>query len=449
MRILIKEGFIISPADNLEAKKDILIEEGKFLSIEEKIEDNKADKVILAKGKIVLPGLIDLHVHLREPGREDKETIFTGTLSSAKGGFTKILAMPNTEPPIDSSQNVRWLREIIKKDAWVDVLISSCITLKREGRELVNLEELKKEGVVAITDDGSSVNDHQLLLQALKEAKRLGLLAILHCEDKQLSDKGLVNLGIISTRLGLRGIPTEAEYKRIERDIKLAQEADTSVHITHVSCKESVEIIAKAKKKGVRVTCDTAPHYFALSEDELLDFDANKKINPPLRTKEDVLAIKEAIKGGIIDCIASDHAPHTEHEKEIEFENACFGTIGLETSLAVAIKELIEPKIISWQKLVELFYVKPAKILNLDKETFKANKTATLIVLNPNKEWTVKKEDFLSRSKNSAFLGKTLKGRVEYTIYKGKIIYAECSDSSVPKDQHHDTSGIPKVCFEK
>jgi len=424
MRLIIKEGFIVDPINNFKGNADILIEGGKIKRIDKKIEE-KADKVIQAKDKVILPGLIDLHVHLRQPGREDKETIFTGTKASAKGGITTVLAMPNTEPPIDSQENLKLLKEIIKRDAQVEVLPSATITLKREGKKLVDLKSLKEEGVFVFTDDGSSIDDEDLMLQAMLTAKKENVLLFLHCEDKNLSGKGVVNLGVISTRLGLRGIPKEAEYKRIERDLKLAKDTDCPIHITHISCKESVELIAQAKRKGIRVSCDTCPHYFSLTEDDLLDFDTNKKINPPLRTKEDVLVIKQALKEGIIDCIASDHAPHTEHEKEIEFENAEFGTIGLETELSVAITELIETGIIDWQKLAELFCRNPAKILGIDRGSLTLDKEANLVILDPQKYWTVKKEDFLSRSKNSAFLDKTLKGKVEYTIYKGNIIYEE------------------------
>ena len=424
MRLIIKEGFIVDPINNFKGNADILIEGGKIKRIDKKIEE-KADKVIQAKDKVILPGLIDLHVHLRQPGREDKETIFTGTKASAKGGITTVLAMPNTEPPIDSQENLKLLKEIIKRDAQVEVLPSATITLKREGKKLVDLKSLKEEGVFVFTDDGSSIDDEDLMLQAMLTAKKENVLLFLHCEDKNLSGKGVVNLGVISTRLGLRGIPKEAEYKRIERDLKLAKDTDCPIHITHISCKESVELIAQAKRKGIRVSCDTCPHYFSLTEDDLLDFDTNKKINPPLRTKEDVLVIKQALKEGIIDCITSDHAPHTEHEKEIEFENAEFGTIGLETELSVAITELIETGIIDWQKLAELFCRNPAKILGIDRGSLTLDKEANLVILDPQKYWTVKKEDFLSRSKNSAFLDKTLKGKVEYTIYKGNIIYEE------------------------
>ncbi|MCM8792604.1 MAG: dihydroorotase [Candidatus Omnitrophica bacterium] len=424
MRLIIRNSRVIDPLNNIDGIFDILIENGIISKISKEAKD-RFDKVIDATNRITLPGLIDIHVHLREPGREDKETILSGTHAAAKGGITTILAMPNTDPPIDSVEKVRLVKEIIEKNAKIEVLISSAITLRREGKELVDMTRLKKEGIVAITDDGSSVDDPQLMRQAMLEAKKKNILVMLHCEDKSLSLKGVMNLGFISTCLGLRGIPKEAEFKRIERDLNLAKETDARIHITHISCKESVELIRKAKKEGLSLTCDTAPHYFSLTEEDLLDFDANKKVNPPLRTKEDVSAIKQAIREGVIDCIASDHAPHTEHEKEIEFENAEFGTIGLETELAVAITELIEPGIISWKELVRLFCVNPSYILGIEKRSLSPGKEANIIILDPQKEWIVKKEDFLSRSKNSAFLGKKLKGKVECTIYKGRIVFAQ------------------------
>ncbi|MCM8782973.1 MAG: dihydroorotase [Candidatus Omnitrophica bacterium] len=424
MKLLIKNIRLIDHLNNIDGIQDILIEDSKISKIHHQIKDS-VDMVIDAKEKIALPGIIDIHVHLREPGREDKETILSATQAAAKGGITTLLAMPNTEPPIDSLDKIRWIKEMIKKSARIEVLISSTITLRREGKELVDIPGLKREEVKVITDDGSSLEDESLMQEAMQIAKKEDILVMLHCEDKSLSLKGVMNLGFISTCLGLRGIPKEAEFKRIERELKLARETSARIHITHISCKESVDLIAKAKKEGLAVSCDTAPHYFSLTEEELLDFDTNKKINPPLRTREDVAAIKQAIKEGIIDCIASDHAPHTEHEKEIEFEHAEFGTIGLETELAVAITELVEPGIISWQDLVRLFCINPSRILGIDRGSLSPGKEANLVILDPQKEWIVKKEDFLGRSKNSAFLGRRLKGRVEYTIYKGNIVYAE------------------------
>jgi dihydroorotase len=276
--------------------------------------------------------------------------------------------------------------------------------------------------VIAISDDGRSLDDEKLLTDALKKAKKNNMLTICHCEDKSLSNQGVVNLGIVSTMLGLRGISKESEYKRVERDIKLAEKSDAPIHIAHVSCRESLDMIDRAKKRGVRLTCETAPHYFTLDQDALLGYNTNLKINPPLRTKEDVLALKQGLQSGIIDVIASDHAPHTEYEKDIEFERAEFGTIGLETILAVSITELLGPGLLDWTALVKKLCLNPSKILGLASGTLQEGSAADIIVVDPGKEWTVQKEDFISKSKNSAFIGRKIKGSVDYTIYKGKIV---------------------------
>ena len=261
------------------------------------------------------------------------------------------------------------------------------------------------------------------MLKAFEKAKKEKLLVICHSEDKALSGKGVVNRGFMATRLGLRGISKESEYKRVGRDIKLAEESGASVHIAHVSCSESVEIIRKGKLRGVKVTCETAPHYFTLNEEDLLDYNTNMKVNPPLRTKDDVLAIKQALKDGTIDVIASDHAPHTENEKGIEFEYAEFGSIGLETELSVSIAELIGSGVLTWNELVKKISLNPARILGIDKGTLGPGNDADIAIVSPDKEWVVRKESIISRSKNSAFIGRKLKGTVEYTIYKGKVVY--------------------------
>jgi len=424
MNLLIKGGRVVDPANKLDEVCDILIEGNKISKVAKNIK-TEPGKVIDAKDKIVIPGLVDMHVHLREPGREDKETILSGTKAALKGGVTSLLSMPNTFPAIDSADSIQLLKGIIKNTACANVFIAGSITKARLGAELSEIAALKKEGAVAISDDGSSVDSDDLMLEALKKAKKENLLVICHSEDKSLSNHGVVNAGLTATRLGLRGISKESEYKRIERDIKLAEKSGASIHIAHVSCKESVAIIAAAKKKGIKVTCETAPHYFALSEEAVLNYDSNMKMNPPLRGKEDVAAIKEGLKTGIIDAIASDHAPHTENEKEIEFERAEFGVTGLETELSVSITELIQAQILDWPELVLKMSVNPAKILGLDKGTLSVGACADIVILDPQKEWLVKKNGLISKSKNSAFLNKKLKGVVEYTLLSGKINYTK------------------------
>jgi len=422
MNLLIKNGFVVDPVNKIEAVIDILVAGGKVSMVAKGITAG-ADTIIDAKDKIVMPGIVDMHVHLREPGREDKETVASGTEAAAKGGVTSVLAMPNTLPAIDCAKNVNALKDIIKNSAKVDVFIAGAITIARSGKKLCDIGALKKQGAIAISDDGSSVDSGEIMLDAFSKANKENLIVICHSEDKALSGKGLVNLGFTSTRLGLRGISNESEYRRVDRDIKLAEKADARVHIAHVSCRESVDIIAKAKKKGVKVTAETAPHYFSLNEEALIDYNTNMKVNPPLRARGDVEAIRQGLKSGVIDAIASDHAPHTENEKDIEFEYAASGSIGLETELAVSITELVHAGLLGWSDLVKRVSASPAKILGLNKGSLGVGQDADITIVSPEKEWTVKGRDFVSRSKNSAFLGRRLKGAVEYTIYNGKVVY--------------------------
>ncbi len=422
-KILIKNGSIVDPAQNINKEAlDILIQAGKIAKLAKNIK-TEADVVIDASGKIVIPGIVDMHVHLREPGREDKETVASATMAALKGGVTSVLAMPNTQPAIDSQQNLELLKGIIRATGRANIFICAAITKERLGKELTEVAVLKKSGAVAISDDGASVDDAKLLTAALKKAKAADVTVICHCEDKKLSNNGVVNLGIISTKLGLRGISKESEYKRIERDIQLAEKTKTTIHIAHVSCRESVEIIGRAKKRGVKVTAETAPHYFSLTQDSLAGYDTNMKMNPPLRTAEDAQAIRRGLKSGVIDAIASDHAPHTENEKDIEFERAEFGVTGLETELAVSITELIRKGVLDWPALVEKLALNPAKILGIDRGTLQIAKPADIAIVSADKEWIVNKAGFVSKSKNSAFLGRKLTGVVEYTICSGKIVY--------------------------
>jgi dihydroorotase len=422
MSLLIKNSRVIDPAYKLDARRDIYIAKNKISRIAEKIS-LQADTVIDAAGTITLPGLIDMHVHLREPGREDKETVASGTAAALKGGITSVLAMANTSPSIDSPESVALLRDIIGQTAQTRVFICGAITRGRRGEQLVDIASLKRSGVTAISDDGFSVDSEVLFLKALKAAKKNKMPVISHCEDSGLSAGGVVNLGFLSTRLGLRGISRESESTRVERDIGLAARAKYSVHIAHVSCKESVEIIARAKKKGVAVTAETAPHYFALTEESAHDYDTNKKMNPPLRCRADVEAIKQGLREGTIDVIASDHAPHTENEKAVEFDRAEFGVIGLETELAVSITALVRSGILTWSECVRKLTFNPARILGVPGGTLGIGCPADLVIIGPDKEWVVRKEEFISKSKNSAFLGARLRGMVEYTVCGGEVVY--------------------------
>ena len=324
MRVLIKNGRVIDPANGRDEVCDIFVEDGKIAMV---ARNSKApcDETIDAAAKICIPGLVDMHVHLREPGREDKETVESGTRAALKGGVTSLLAMPNTSPAIDSVEGVRLLKEIIAATARAHVYIAGAITKSRAGKELADIVPMRQEGAVAITDDGASVDNEVLFAEALEEARRAGVLVACHCEDRAISGNGVVNRGIIATRMGLRGISNESEYERVERDIRIAERCGAPIHIQHVSCRESVEAVARAKQRGVRVTCETTPHHLTLSEEVVAGFDTNCKMNPPLRGKKDVEALRRGLKEGVIDCIASDHAPHTENEKDIEFDRRSSG----------------------------------------------------------------------------------------------------------------------------
>ncbi|MDD5247034.1 MAG: dihydroorotase [Candidatus Omnitrophica bacterium] len=422
MKLIIKGGRVIDPAESRDEIADILIENGTISSIGRDITVS-CDAQIDARGMIVFPGIVDMHVHLREPGREDKETVASGTKAALKGGVTSVLAMPNTAPAIDSVDNLELLQGIIRASSFANVFVCAAITRQRQGKELTSIRDLKQCGAVAISDDGNSVDSEEVMLKALREAKAAGIILIDHCQDNLLSAGGSVNLGLTSTRMGLKGISRESEYLRVKRDISLAQKADAAIHIAHVSCAESIEIIAKAKQKGVRVSAEAAPHHFSLDEEAVWGYDTNMKMNPPLRGKDDLSAIRQGLRDGVIDVIASDHAPHTDNEKEIEFERAEFGVIGLETELAASITELVEKNILDWPELIKKLTINPAGLLGIKKGRLGKGMDADLVVVSPGKDRIIEKKDFVSKSKNSPFLGKRLKGCVEFTICRGETAF--------------------------
>ena len=421
MKYLIKNGMVIDPSAKLNEVCDISISDGKIEKIGKDL-DMKADEVINAKGKIVAPGLVDMHTHLREPGREDEETIQAGTRAAIRGGFTAVACMPNTEPVIDSPKTIKIVKDIIKKDALCNVLIIGAITEGRNGKKLTDLAKMAKEGIVAISDDGSCIQNKSLMLEALKNSKKCGMLLIDHCEDTTISTSGVVNSGFVSTKTGLRGISAAAEYEMVKRDIGLAKKAAAPIHIAHVSCKESVEAIRKAKKDGVKITAETAPHYFTLTEDCVVTYDTNTKMNPPLRTKEDVEAIKKGLSDGTIDVIATDHAPHTDSEKDVEFDFAPFGIIGLETALSLAATELVGNKILSWPELITKMSANPAKILGVSGGDLKKGAPADVIIIDPEQEYIYKKSQIESKSKNSPFIDWKLKAMITHVFVGGNII---------------------------
>ncbi|MCM8783838.1 MAG: dihydroorotase [Candidatus Omnitrophica bacterium] len=419
--ILIKGGYIVDPGNGREGVFDILVEKGKIVKIEKNIKD-EGHKLIDAGGKFILPGLVDMHCHLREPGREDEETLLSGSLAGIKGGVTTLCCMPNTEPAIDNQGVVEFIYLENRKIKLIDIYPVGAITKKREGKELAEIGELKKAGVIALSDDGNSVMDSEVMRRAMEYSKMFDLLVISHCEDTNLSRGGLMNEGYRASFLGLKGIPPEAETIMVARDIKLAKLTKAKLHIAHLSCKESVELIRQAKREGIKVTCETCPHYFSLTEESVLDYNTNCKVNPPLRTEEDKEAIKEGLKDGTIDVIATDHAPHADFEKDVEFSQASFGIIGLETALGIALKELVETKTINLSQLVEKMSFLPSKILGLDKGKLSVGENADLIILDLNKSWKVEKEKIVSKSKNSPFLNWTLPGVVEYVILGEKLL---------------------------
>jgi dihydroorotase len=420
--LLIKNGRVIDPANNRDEVVDILVEKGVIAKIGANLPENGA-QVIDATGKIVMPGMIDLHVHLREPGREDKETVATGTRAALKGGVTTVVAMPNTNPVMDGVGPVRLLKGIVAKTANARVLMAAALTKGQAGVEVVDVGALKADGVVALTDDGVSVDSEDVMREVLLKAKAADLVVLSHAEDRTLAAGGVAHLGFQSTALGLRGIPRDSEFERVRRDVALAAETGARLHIMHVSCRETVEAVRDAKKKGLCVTAEATPHHFSLTDEALVDYDSNFKMNPPLRESDDVLAVLEGLKDGTIDAIASDHAPHTENEKEIEFDRAAFGVIGLETTLGVAVTWLIEKKILSWSALVERCASGPARVLKSDLGTLGVGRTADVVIVDPDKTWTVTDPDFASKSGNCAFLGRVLKGCVLMTILGGVVAY--------------------------
>ena len=424
MNLIIKGGRVIDPANNLDAVADILVTGNKVVEVKNKI-DNKNGVVIDAKGKIVVPGLIDIHTHLREPGHEEEETIASGTRAAAHGGITTVFCMPNTHPALDNAPAVEFVLLKAQKEGIVNVFPVGCITKGSQGAELAEMGVLKKAGIIAVSDDGSPVMNAQVMRRGLQYSKMFDLPVISHCEDKDLSKNGVMNEGHNSMVLGLRGIPRQSEEIIISRDIMLAELTGGHLHICHVSTAGSVELIRQAKKRKARISAETCPHYFSLTDDAVKGYNTNTKMNPPLRTAEDIEAIKKGLKDGTIDCIASDHAPHSEEEKNKEYDLAPFGIIGLETMLSLVITELIEKGILSWSEAVSKLTSNPAGIFSLkNRGSLKEGNIADITIIDPTKEYIVKTSDFFSKSKNSPFVGQKLKGIVEITIVGGKVAWS-------------------------
>lgn len=423
MKILIKNGRVIDPANNIDKVTDIFIDKGIISEIGSDLELDGIDmEIIDAAGKIVTPGLVDMHCHLRDPGQEYKEDIESGTRSAAVGGITSVVCMPNTKPVIDSEPIVTYITSKAKEVGYVNVYPIGAISKGLEGKELAEIGELKFAGAVAISDDGRPVVESGLMRRAMEYADMFDMTVISHCEDLGLADGGSMNEGYMSTYLGLKGITRAAEEVMVSRDIIIAEATGAAIHIAHVSTRGSVELVRQAKKRGVRVTCETCPHYFTLTENAVDGYNTNAKMNPPLRTDDDVEAIKEGLKDGTIDCIVTDHAPHHEDEKNCEFALALNGIVGFETSLGLGLEYLVKPGVLTINELIEKMSVNPSKILGLNKGNLSVNNNADITIFNPDEEWIVDVSKFESKSKNSPYNGFKLCGKPEFVIVNGKIV---------------------------
>lgn len=421
MKILIKNGRLINPATGIDEVMDVLVNDSVVEKIEKNINDD-ADKVIDADKCWVTPGFIDVHVHLRDPGYEYKETIATGTRAAAKGGFTTICCMPNTSPVTDSEIMVEYIKMKAARDGVVNVLPIGSITKGQSGEELANIGQMANAGACAISEDGKSVLSSGLLKTAMKYAKMFNIPVLSHCEDMSLVGGGSMNAGAASQLLGLKGISNDSEEVIVARDIILARSTNSKLHICHVSTKGSIQLLREAHARGESVTAEICPHHFTLTDEAVMDYDGNTKMNPPLRSAEDVLALKEALKDGTVGIIATDHAPHSLDEKNCEYEKAAFGIVGLETALPLGIKVLIGEGWLTPSQLIEKMTINPAKMLGIDKGSIEVGKVADITIIDPEAEYKVDVSKFASKSKNSPFDGYEVKGKIEYTIVGGKVV---------------------------
>ncbi|HEY5498485.1 MAG TPA: dihydroorotase [Syntrophales bacterium] len=426
MNWLIKGARIIDPSQHIDGQMDILVEDGKIVKLGRNLSPSRKkglDSMELA-GLVVTPGLVDMHTHLREPGFEYKETIQTGSEAACAGGFTSIACMPNTNPVNDTRSVTEFILRKAAETNLVNVYPIAAITMQSQGNALAEFWDLKEAGAIALSDDGKPVMDSAVMRRALEYAHSLGLPIISHCEDTCLSSGGAMHEGFASTELGLPGIPGIAEDIMVARDLLLVEYTRSSIHIAHVSTAGSVRLIRDAKKRGIKVTAETAPHYFTLTDDDLRTYDVNAKVYPPLRGKADVEAIKEGLRDGTIDAIASDHAPHAQTDKEVEFEYAASGMIGLETSLALGLR-LVSADVLTLNQLFEKMSTNPARILRIPGGTLRPGAPADLTIIDLQRSWTVSREAIRSLSKNSPFLGWDLTGKAVMTMKDGAVTYDE------------------------
>ena len=422
MTILLKNGNVVDYASRLNQKMDILIEDKKIVKVANQINE-VADNIIDCTGLMVIPGMIDMHCHLRQPGFEYKETIETGSKSAVKGGFTTICPMPNTKPTPDSAIILKEIIDEANRVNLCNVLPYSSVTKGEKGEELVDFEEMKKAGAIAFSDDGMPVVNSKMMREAMIKADNQNTFVASHCEEKSVA-QGAINAGPVAEKLGVEGVLPEAEEIMAAREIVISETNKVRGHICHISTRTSVAMIRDAKKRGVKITCETCPHYYSLTVEEVLKSGTNAKMNPPLREEEDRKAIIKGLQDGTIDAIITDHAPHSEEEKQKPLSAAPNGIIGFETALAASITNLIEPKHLGYLDLVRLTSYTPAKLLNLNtKGELKEGYDADITIFDPNMEYTYEKESIVSKSKNTPFIGKKLKGKVMYTIVGGKVVY--------------------------
>jgi dihydroorotase len=427
--LLIKNGRVIDPANGIDKKCDVLIVDGKIAEVGEKTQDSRPKTqdhrtVIDATDRIVTPGLIDIHVHFREPGDEEEETIASGSAAAVAGGFTSVVCMPNTNPAIENETDVEYVHRKGRKARKTHVYVMGAITKQRQGVELAEMGLMTEAGAIGFTDDSDGVQDPSVMLRALKYAAMFDVVIAQHCQDDSFTGNGVMNAGYYSTILGLPGMDALAEEAMLWRDIQLVKKIRPGrirYHAQHISTASSVELIRTAKKDSLPITCEVTPHHLLLTEECCAEYDTNYKVNPPLRTTKDIEALKQGVASGLIDALASDHAPHLQSEKELEFLTAPFGIASLECALGLYVKALIEPGVLDWPALIRLMTEKPAKIIGVDKGTLGVGKQADVTIIDPNAEYEIDVNKFHSKSRNCPYNGWKVKGRVEKTIVGGEI----------------------------
>jgi dihydroorotase len=420
--LLLRGGRVVDPQADLDEVADVLIDGETIASIGTDLDVSKGATVIECAGKVVLPGFVDVHTHLREPGREDKETIYSGTRAAAHGGYTAVCAMPNTSPVCDTGSAVRFVAERAADVGAVRVWPVGSLTTGQAGEAIAEMGDMLAQGAVAFSDDGRDVQDSGMMRRVMDYAKTFDATVIAHCEDESLAGKGVVNEGVISTRLGLPGWPAAAEETMVARNIRLAELTGCRLHLAHVSTAGSATLIAEAKERGAPVTAEVTPHHLFLDEEALESYDTNLKMNPPLRTAEDAAAMRDALAEGIIDCIATDHAPHAPHEKEMEFEIAPFGTTGLETALPLIVTHLVDSGDFAWTDVARVMSVAPRACLDLPPVELAEGGTADITVVDPEARVEVSPDWFESKSRNSAFLGHKLLGKASEVVVAGRLV---------------------------